>query len=785
MNLLKKFSLGSFMILFLFSMNAYTQNMGSGSISGMVMSEADSLPIAKAKVFAFKFQNMMMPKKYHAETGVNGAYKIDNLPDGQYLVQVQVDSFVSEFYKNAYNPALAIPIDVGNGAAVAYIDFYLKLGGTISGFVTELTGAGIPNVCISATPYNMFSHPAWMDSLAVWGSALTDENGYYKISTLDSGEYRVTAKIRMHAFPFLQVKFYDNKENYSDADPVLVDNRKEVAGIDFQFDFKLPTGGIAGTITDANGDPLEGIYVFAWTHSKEDTYSRRFKGFGNPIRTDAYGKYEIKHLIPGDYVVSATRMEWWNFQTIYYDGVSKYQDATPVPVTDTMTPDIDFVFDQAVHLGSISGKVTSDEDGKPIPNAFVEAMCVRSHLEHEHTIHRPSMYAWTDANGDYKIDMLQSGKYIVLVHKNGYTEFYNDTQDIDKVTHVEVQAGKETSGINFGIPRVADAGSKVTGVVTNDFTGDPIEGAIVTLFPLMDAPYGNAFKGKFTLFDFYATVTDKQGKYMIAGIPAGKYIAVCWAQKFIVKFYDDKFCPWRADQLELDGTTDKADINFALTPGWGFQFQEPANDLASGMISGQVTDNEGRYVAGAYVSVIDENYQVQATEMTGPDGNYTLGGIPAGDYYIKVDRMPYSTAYYGNTTELSKATTVTVGDVGTFSVTSVDVELIPMSATSVEEENNVSNVPAEFELMQNYPNPFNPTTTIRYILPKASRVTLKIYNLRGELVKTLVDGYQSAQNHQVTWNGDNEAGEKVAAGIYLYRLKTENYQQTKRLVFLK
>lgn len=777
---LKSLSFG-FLILFLFSMNSYAQNMGSGSISGMVMSETDSLPIANAKVFAFKAQNLITAKQFKAETDSNGVYKVDNLPQGKYIVYAQVDSFVSEFYKNTNNPALAIPINISDGAAVADIDFYLKLGGSISGMVTDSMGVGIPKVHVSATPHSSFPQPAWMDSIGIWGGALTDENGYYEITTLDSGEYKVSAKIMMETFPFFLVKFYDNKDHYSEADPVLVDNGKETPNIDFQFDYNLPTGGIAGTITDANGSPLKGIYIFAWRNSEGDSFYSNYRGFRSLVKTDENGKYEIKNLSAGEYVVSATRAEWWNFETIYYDGVSLFKDATPVPVADTTTTGIDFVFGQVADLGAISGNVTSDEDGTPVANAFVQAMWVGSHAGHGSMRFRPSLFAWTDANGDYKIDMLQEGKYIVLVHQYGYTEFYDDTKDIEQATEVEVQAGTETTGIDFGVPAIPDTGSMVSGIVTNDSTGDPVEGAIVTLFPVSDSPRGNAFRGKFTLFDFYATVSDTNGKYMIAGIPAGKYIAVCWAQKFIVEFFDDKLTPWDADQLDLDGSNEKNDVDFALTPGWRF----PGENIVPGMISGQVTDNENRHIAGAYVSLIDKNYQVRATEMTGADGSYTLAGIPEGDYYIKVDRMPYSTAYYGNTTELDNATPVSMGEAGNFSVNNVDVELIPMSTTSVEEDGNVTNVPGNFELMQNYPNPFNPTTAIRYALPEASHVTLKIYNLRGELVKTLVDGYQAALTYQVTWNGYNEAGQKVAAGVYLYQLQAGNHKQTMRLILLK
>lgn len=92
--------------------------------------------------------------------------------------------------------------------------------------------------------------------------------------------------------------------------------------------------------------------------------------------------------------------------------------------------------------------------------------------------------------------------------------------------------------------------------------------------------------------------------------------------------------------------------------------------------------------------------------------------------------------------------------------------------------------PTTFELSA-LPNPFNPTTTIRYALPQAAPVTLTIYNLKGEVVKTLVNGYQTAQNHQVVWNGDDEAGQKVAAGIYLYQLQAGNYKQTMRLILMK
>ena len=94
-------------------------------------------------------------------------------------------------------------------------------------------------------------------------------------------------------------------------------------------------------------------------------------------------------------------------------------------------------------------------------------------------------------------------------------------------------------------------------------------------------------------------------------------------------------------------------------------------------------------------------------------------------------------------------------------------------------------VPATYEIAQNQPNPFNPETVIKYALPSATQVSIRIYNIVGQLVKTLVDDYQPAGQHQVVWNGTNENGERVASGIYLYRFVTPDHQQTLKMTLLK
>lgn len=106
-------------------------------------------------------------------------------------------------------------------------------------------------------------------------------------------------------------------------------------------------------------------------------------------------------------------------------------------------------------------------------------------------------------------------------------------------------------------------------------------------------------------------------------------------------------------------------------------------------------------------------------------------------------------------------------------------------------------VPTEYSLAQNYPNPFNPNTTIHYSLPGVERraesggrlmpvhTTLKIYNILGQEVRTLVDEAKEAGYYTVTWDGKDAYGNNVASGVYFYRLTAGNFTATRRMVLMK
>jgi hypothetical protein len=120
----------------------------------------------------------------------------------------------------------------------------------------------------------------------------------------------------------------------------------------------------------------------------------------------------------------------------------------------------------------------------------------------------------------------------------------------------------------------------------------------------------------------------------------------------------------------------------------------------------------------------------------------------------------------------------TLGTDGTITVNDVEKKTFSLK---------LDNMPAAYALAQNYPNPFNPSTVIRYSLPADGHVTLKIYNVIGELVSGLLDGEQQAGYKQVEWNASN-----FPSGVYFYRLEAANgpdpgktFTQVKKMLLVR
>jgi len=94
-------------------------------------------------------------------------------------------------------------------------------------------------------------------------------------------------------------------------------------------------------------------------------------------------------------------------------------------------------------------------------------------------------------------------------------------------------------------------------------------------------------------------------------------------------------------------------------------------------------------------------------------------------------------------------------------------------------------IPDKFVLAQNYPNPFNPNTNIEFSLSEETNVKLSVYDLTGKIIKEIVNTQMQIGNHNIVWDGTRTDGVKVGAGVYLYKLQTDNFSESKKMILLK
>lgn len=99
--------------------------------------------------------------------------------------------------------------------------------------------------------------------------------------------------------------------------------------------------------------------------------------------------------------------------------------------------------------------------------------------------------------------------------------------------------------------------------------------------------------------------------------------------------------------------------------------------------------------------------------------------------------------------------------------------------------NDIAEIPSNYRLMPNYPNPFNPTTKISFDLPQSENISLKIYNINGELIRTVANENLPAGHFEKVWDGKNDFGSEVSSGIYIYRLTAGKFDRSARMVLMK
>jgi hypothetical protein len=695
-----------------------------GVITGTVVSEADSMPIARAHVFAVLKLN---PKvKYHAVTNDSGKYAIEGLPTGSYLVGADAEGYTMEFYDDAHSLMEATLVQVQEGNETSGIDFALSVRSAISGrVISQKDSTAIPGAVVVARPLNM------PNAVALFRTR-TDSSGRYVLQ-VPPGNYIVRAEADS-----FNAEFYDDVYDPALATPVAVQENAHTSGIDFAL---APMSVVRGTVTDeADQSPIANAWVWAFPEIPDR----------EPVktRTNSDGTYELNRLAPGIYFLKAAAK---GYNPEFYEEAARLADATPVQIGyDQVLENVNFTLTKAA---SISGTVLAD-DGSPVVRAVVIAKMVDSHFARK---------ALTDENGAYTIEGLKEGTYIVKAMAEGfYPEFYDNAQNREDATPVAVAASQQVTGIDFSLTPAPDNQGAITGIVRNEKDEAPIAGAFV-----MALPVGGG-KPSFA-------VTNAEGRYKITGLATGKYFVAAWAEGYVGEFYDDARNWRRATPVAVVSPNVTHGIHFDLKP----------KHVGPYVIQGRILARNGQPLAYVLVFAVSKHGQVIGFGLSDENGYYTIAGMPAGHFKIFATAPGWMQNNDGDpSTQDSLAVDLSSGQDTYQADITMDVDFM----TDVSE--GVGALPSEFALHQNYPNPFNPETAIRFEIPVAGKVTLKIYNALGQEVITLVNASREPGKYAVTWNGRDRAGNRVPSGIYFYQLKVQDgsrvlFRQVRKMTLMK
>lgn len=735
-------------------------NVG-GMIAGKVTDKSGA-PLAGTIVQSYFAKTDSARKGFGmAVTEGDGAYKISGLEAGEYVVSAEAWSpwaGVQRWYKNVSTPDSATVITVEEEKTVAAIDFMLdlpRLAGSISGMVTNMKGEPLSEVSVQA-----YTWEAGPDSLSLkprlWLYAMTDAAGRYRLDA-PAGKYVVSASA-YDAWQYV-TRWYPNVSTPDSAKALAVQKDVDLQNIDFKLPIVNGSGVIYGKVTADDGRPLAGAYLEV--APADDPAKPLWKVWAN-ASTDSLGQYYIGKLPPGKYVVHAQYWEDIRFGEQWYKWAETRDNATPVEVKESeKTGSIDFQLKLRPLYGSIYGRVTADAGGAPIARAYVEISPLKRNYYNAAPIAFWNWNATTNEAGEYRLDLLPEGEYLVSVYANGAFEYFENAVVPEQATLIKVIGGDSVQA-HFGLTPRNEGEGVIAGRVTAELNNALLPIAIVVARPMVTPlvwPQSEIF---------FTAVTNPDGSYKMTGLPAGEYVVSSFAPGCIGEYYDNVYDPAEAKPVSVDPQKPAENINFALQQIY-WRLKDGVDPRAGNGISviGKVSDKNGNAVAEAYVYVLNDNRQPLAFARTNAEGNYEITGVTAGQYRMLASHLAYESKYNDNANRFAEAKPVDLN----LGKVEVNFVLDPKSTTGVDDQTGAT-MPQTVELYGNYPNPFNPETQIAFGLPAAMRVKIRLFNVLGEEVAILHDGVLSAGVHRLTWNGRNQAGREMNTGLYFYRLES-------------
>ncbi len=467
------------------------------------------------------------------------------------------------------------------------------------------------------------------------------------------------------------------------------------------------------------------------------------------------GAYKVKASYYAYSPLSRERYDYFLPYAVFefYDNSLTISDAKSIyltenEITEGINIGLDFI--EPEHRMVVITGTVRDETGNMLSNANIDA-----HLNTEYSFYGDmSNSAVTDNLGNFTLELkvysIKPFEIRISAWKEGYTNVFFNNKPIWHMADPILVAhnGSDTliTDINIQLEKL-DLNTKFSlGGSITDSVNAGLPNIYVEANGLNNHHYG-------------FTVTDSLGNFLIQDLIAGKYILSFFGDQYQYEFYNDTYIWEEAEIIDLHSNV--VGINAVLNKYENDMFYI-LGERSSNSITGEILDADGNPLSGVFINVLNAEGKVEFSTTTNSGGQFRIVGLYGTEYTITVSKVEFES--------LSQIISLNQ-PVNQFNI------ILNKTTTETDEENPL---PVKYELINNYPNPFNPSTKIKFVIPENGLVTLKVFNILGQEVATLLNKQLTAGSHELTFDAS-----ELSSGIYLYKLQTMNFVQVKKMMLLK
>jgi len=652
-----------------------------------------------------------------------GLYVFTDVNPGNYVVYAQKEGFIPAAYNDGTAEVSVIEVDADDQEVVG-INIQLTLPNIPNG--PGRVNGRIVNAQNQPIPHiSVKLADAETDSILPFYQGQSNWNGSYMLHRLNYGTYKTLAFNPQ------------SQEILGYSAPFTISEDDFIAdSINIVVDLNMNFYSVSGSIGTANNMPGHGHMRHVVLFGQVADSSAVMPNIVRFTNASPSGEFTINNVPNGTYKL---KMQGFHGMPIFYPGTTNIEEAVEIVVNDANVENLNFNFNEESTY-TLSGIVKAAETELPLEGITVTVDLFGNCQNPFADSTFAGISTVTDVNGAYSIEVPFGFYNIAAVDTTGLyrTQYYDHVQNPFQAR--VISAFHDFTDLNFDLlPVAAETDLSISGTITHN--GEMPNMPVLVIAVSSDEDWEDS------------VITDQFGHYTIPVNTPGDYYIIASTPMAPMTYYLNSQTWEDAQTVNVANHVENIDLDLNYTTTDGIN-----------QVNGNITVDGRQALANVSIAVKNNEGNIVAFARTNEDGDFTLANVPAENVQIIASILGYQSILDNISVNGDQNVTYTM--------------------TTVLANDNTTTTPVKAQI-NNYPNPFNPSTTIAFTLAKEEHVSLDIYNIKGQKVKTFFNEKMTQGSHQVIWNGKDNNNKDVTSGIYFAKIKSQSTNATHKMLLIK